>query len=256
MVQRHYAQTRTIATVEEIDAGLRAYMNKVYALMAGAMILTGVFAYVVGMDLKAVFRDGTEPAFLSAELLSSMYLSPFRWVLMFAPLVFVFAFAAMIHRMSTPVAQAVFWAFGAVMGISIATIFVRFTGVSIAQTFFATAAAFGAMSIYGYTTKKDLSGWGTFLMMGVFGIIIASLLNIFIFQSGMMVMVISAIGVLIFAGLTAYDTQRIKNEYLHYRTVPGGEAVLDKGAIMGALGLYINFLNMFMFLLNFMGDSD
>ncbi len=256
MANRQYAQTRTISTAAEIDAGLRAYMNKVYALMAGAMVLTGLVAYIVGMDLKAVLRDGTDPSFLSVGLLQSMYSSPFIYVIMFAPLAMVFGFAAMIHRMSAATAQAVFWGFGALMGLSIATIFVRFTGISIAQTFFATAAAFGAMSIYGYTTKKDLGGWGTFLYMGVFGIIIAMLLNVFIFQSTIMVTAISALGVLIFAGLTAYDTQQIKNEYLHFRTVPGGEAVLEKGAIMGALHLYLDFINMFMFMLNFMGDGD
>jgi hypothetical protein len=158
--------------------------------------------------------------------------------------------------MSASTAQTAFWAFGALMGLSLSTIFVVFTGISIAQTFFATAAAFGALSLWGYTTQKDLSGWGSFLIMGVIGLLVASLLNMFFFESSALQWAISLLGVLIFAGLTAYDTQQIKNEYLEARGMPGGEAYLEKGAVMGALRLYLDFINMFMFLLQFMGDRE
>ena len=141
------------------------------------------------------------------------------------------------------------------MGLSIAWIFAVFTGISIARTFFVTAIAFGGLSIYGYTTKKDLSGWGTFLIMGVIGLIVASIVNIFV-ESTALHWAISCIGVLLFAGLTAYDTQTIKNEYLHFRTTPGGEAYLERGAVVGALHLYLDFINMFMFLLQFLGNRE
>jgi len=167
----------------------------------------------------------------------------------------VFGFSAMINRMSGSVAQLLFWVFGALMGLSIAWIFVRYTEMSIAQTFFATAAAFGGLSLWGYTTKKDLSGMGTFLMMGLIGLIVAMVINLFLGSEPLM-WAISIIGVLIFAGLTAYDTQKIKKEYLTMRTTPGGEAYLERGAVMGALRLYLDFLNMFLFLLHFMGNSE
>ncbi|MEM1343098.1 MAG: Bax inhibitor-1/YccA family protein [Pseudomonadota bacterium] len=243
------------ATAAEIDAGLRAYMNKVYALMGGAMIITALVAYVVGMDFKAL-TNGQPTALIPESALVAMFSSPIRWVIMFAPLAVVFFFSFRIHKMSAETAQMVFWGFAALMGLSIAWIFAVFTGISIAQTFLATAAGFGAMSLYGYTTQKDLSGWGRFLFMGVIGLIVASLLNIFFFESSALSFAISLLGVLIFAGLTAYDTQNIKNTYLELRGTPEGEAVLEKGAVMGALSLYLNFLNMFMFLLQFMGMSE
>ncbi len=256
MAQREYMQNPTVTRGEAaaIDQGLQAYMSKVYALMAGAMVITGFVAYVVGMDYKAVFTGG-EPLLMSPGLVQTMLTSPVVYIIMFAPLAFIFLFGAMVNRVSAGTAQMLFWAFGAVMGLSIAWIFAVFTSMSIAQTFFATAVAFGALSIWGYTTKKDLSGMGTFLLMGVIGLIVASVINIFL-GSEPLAWAISIIGILIFAGLTAYDTQRIKNEYLHMRTAPGGEAYLEKGAIMGALSLYINFINMFMFLLQFMGDRE
>ena len=254
MAQREYMASQTITRTAEIDRGLQAYMSKVYALMAGAMVITGLVAYVIGMDYKAAL-NGQETMFLPYSAINAMLSSPIVYVIMFAPLAFVFMFSAMINKMSASTAQMVFWAFGAVMGLSIAWIFAVFTAMSIAQTFFATAAAFGALSIWGYTTKKDLSGMGTFLIMGVFGLIIASVINLFIGSEPLMY-AISALGVLIFAGLTAYDTQNIKNTYLTMRSTPGGEAYLEKGAVMGALSLYINFINMFMFLLQFLGNRE
>lgn len=253
MAQREYMQ-QTVARSVEIDRGLQTYMSKVYALMAGAMIITGLVAYIVGMDFKAAV-NGQEPALIPTAVLQTMFSSPVKWVIMFAPLAFIFGFSAMINRMSASTAQMVFWAFAAVMGLSISWIFAVFTGISIARTFFVTAIAFGGLSIWGYTTKKDLSGMGTFLMMGLIGLIVAMIVNIFL-ESTAMQWAISCIGVLIFAGLTAYDTQNIKNTYLQMRNTAGGDAYLEKGAVMGALSLYLNFINMFMFLLQFMGDRE
>ena len=254
MAQREYMRSQTIDRGAEIDAGLQSYMSKVYALMAGAMIITGLVAYVVGMDYKAVVNQ-QPTTLLPAELIITMFSSPVRYIIMFAPLAFVFLFAATINRMAGSTAQMVFWAFAAIMGLSIAWIFAVFTGVSIAKTFFITAIAFGGLSLWGYTTKKDLSGMGTFLMMGLIGLIVASIVNIFL-GSEPLQWAISCIGVLIFAGLTAYDTQSIKNEYLMMRQTPGGEAYLEKGAVMGALRLYLDFINMFMFLLQFLGNRE
>lgn len=253
MAQREYMQ-QTVTRSAEIDRSLQAYMSKVYALMAGAMIITGLVAYIVGMDFKAAV-NGDPTTVLSVGMIQTMFTSPVKWIIMFAPLAFVFGLSAMINRMSASTAQLVFWAFAGVMGLSIAWIFVVFTGVSIAKTFFITAIAFGGLSLWGYTTKKDLSGMGTFLMMGLIGLIVASIVNIFL-ESTAMQWAISVIGVLIFAGLTAYDTQNIKNTYLQMRNTPGGEAYLEKGAVMGALSLYLDFINMFMFLLQFLGNRE
>ncbi|SFI60596.1 Bax inhibitor-1/YccA family protein [Jannaschia pohangensis] len=246
------------ARAAEIDQGLRAHMNKVYGTMSVGMLITFAAAWalsgltVTNNPAEAVVQlnNGT----LLNSLGASIYASPIRWVLMFAPLIFVFGFSAMINRMSAATAQLVFYAFAAVMGISISSIFLVFTGASIAQTFLVTSIAFAALSLYGYTTKKDLSGMGTFLFMGVIGLIAASILNLFL-QSGPLMMAISAIGVLIFAGLTAYDTQQIKNEYVEH-AVHGDQEWLGKSAIMGALRLYLDFINMFMFLLQFLGNRE
>ena len=231
------AGTRTAA----IDEGLRAYMNRVYGLMGLAMVITGAVAFVIG----------TTPA-----LLQALFAGPQKYLVMFAPLLFVFGLSAGINRLSAGTAQLLFWAFAAVMGASISFIFAVYTGISIAQTFFVTAIAFGALSLYGYTTKKDLSGMGTFLFMGLIGLILASIVNIFLASSALQ-FAVSVIGVLIFAGLTAYDTQSIKNEYLGMAQMgPQGEAYMAKGAIMGALRLYLDFINLFMFLLQFMGNRE
>jgi FtsH-binding integral membrane protein len=254
MANPTYARTQTITRSAEIDEGLRAYMSKVYALMAGAMIITGLVSYVVGMDFRAA-TNGEPTTLLSVGMLEAMFASPGRWIVMFAPLAVVLGFGAMINRMSASTAQLVFWGFAGLMGLSISWIFAVYTGASIARTFFVTAIAFGSLSLWGYTTKKDISGWGSFLIMGVVGLIVASIVNIFLASSGLQ-WAISILGVLIFAGLTAYDTQNIKNTYLAMRTTPGGEAWVEKGAVMGALNLYLDFLNMFMFLLQFLGNRE
>ena len=237
--QNRMAQTRA-QTGTGIDEGLRAYMLKVYNLMALGMAITGVAAY--GTYALAV----SNPAF--ANLL---FASPLRWVIMLAPLGLVFFLSFRINSMSVATAQATFWGYAALMGVSLSSIFIVFTGESIVQTFLVTAASFGALSLYGYTTKKDLSGLGSFLIMGLFGLIIASIVNIFL-QSSAMGFAISAIGVLIFAILTAYDTQKIKEMYFD-----GDDAlVAGRKAIMGALTLYLDFINLFMFLLQFLGNRN
>jgi len=223
------------------DAGLRSYMLKVYNYMASGVLLTGIVAMLFA-------RGGAEsPAaqlFVGGGLLA--------WVVMLAPLAFVLVMSFGMSRLSAAALQGLFWAFAVAMGLSLSTVFLVYTGTSIAQTFFATAAAFASLSLWGYTTKKDLSGWGTFLFMGLIGLIVAMVVNIFL-QSSMMNLVISAIGVLIFAGLTAYDTQRIKSVYFQ---VAGHAEMIGKAAIMGALNLYLDFINMFLFLLQFMGNRN
>ena len=219
------------------DAGLRSYMLSVYNYMASGVLLTGIVAMLFansGMAEQVLVNGG-----------------PLRWLIMLAPLGFIMVLSFGITRLSTGTAQLLFWAFATVMGLSMASIFLVFTGTSIAQTFFATAAAFLGLSLWGYTTKKDLSGFGTFLVMGVVGLLVASIINIFL-QSGTMQLVISFVGVLLFAGLTAYDTQRIKSLYFHV----AGTDMMGKTVIMGALSLYLDFVNMFTFLLQFMGNRD
>jgi uncharacterized protein len=223
--------------VPAMDEGLRAYLLSVFNYMGLGLAITGLVAYVVG----------TTPA-----LYVPIFSSPLKWVVMLAPLGFVFFLSARIQAMSASAAQITFWAFAAVMGLSLASIFLAFTGESIARVFFITAASFGALSLWGYTTNRDLTGMGSFLIMGLFGIIIASLVNIFLVSS-MMQWIISVVGVVVFAGLTAYDTQRLKNEYV-YGAMDG--EVMERSAIMGALSLYLDFLNLFTMLLSLLGNRD
>lgn len=239
------AQYDTIRTASagvrtaQIDEGLRAHFNKVYGLMSVAMVLTGAVAWAVGTN---------------EAMLAAIFATPMKWVVMFAPLIMVFAFSAMINKMSSGAAQVFFYAFAAAMGLSISFIFAVYTGVSIATTFLVTAIAFASLSLYGYTTKKDLSSWGRFLFMGIIGLIVASIINLFL-GSPAIAFAVSSLGVLIFAALTAYDTQRIKTEYIEHAQY-GDQEWLNKSAIMGALSLYINFINLFMFLLQFLGSRE
>ena len=238
-----------------IDQGLRAYMLKVYNLMAMGLAITGLAA--LGTVMLATTSDpSTAVATLpNGKLLTAfgaaLYGSPLRWVVMLAPLGLVFFLSARVHTMSLSAAQTTFWVFAALMGMSLSSIFLVYTTGSIVQTFFITAASFGALSLFGYTTKRDLTGWGSFLIMGVFGLIIAMIVNIFL-ASPALQFAISAIGVLVFAGLTAYDTQKIKEMYFD------GDEVLVAGrkAIMGALTLYLDFINLFTFLLSFLGNRE
>ena len=220
---------------QAVDAGLRSYMLSVYNYMASGVLLTGIVALLA-------FQSG---------FTASMVGTPLMWVVMLAPLAFVLVLSFGINKLSTTAAHALFWVYAAVMGLSMSTIFIAFTGTSIATTFFATAAAFIGLSLYGYTTKKDLSGFGTFLIMGVVGILVAMLINLFL-QSSALSMAISVIGVLLFAGLTAYDTQKIKSMYFYVR----GTDFVGKSVVMGALTLYLDFVNMFTFLLNLMGNRE
>jgi len=217
------------------DAGLRRHMLSIYNYMASGVLLSGVVAML----------------FASSGYAAQVLTTPLRWVIMLAPLGFVMAMSFGIHRMRTSTVQILFWAFAVAMGLSLSSIFLVYTGASIATTFFATAAAFAGLSLVGYTTKKDLSGMGSFLIMGVVGILIAMLINLFL-QSSVMQLAISALGVLIFAGLTAYDTQRLKQEYYQL----AGTDFAGKAVVMGALSLYLDFINMFQFLLSFMGNRN
>lgn len=219
-----------------IDVGLRAYMLKVYNYMCIGLALTGAVA----------FATSTSP-----EMMRAIYGTPLQWVVMLAPIGMVFFLAARVHAMKASTAQMVFWIYAAMMGLSLSYIFIAYTGQSVTRVFFVTAGAFAGLSLYGYTTKKDLSGMGTFLIMGVIGILIASVVNIFLQSTGLQ-FAVSVLGVLIFAGLTAYDTQRIKSIYYE----GDGTEVAEKKAIMGALTLYLDFINMFLFLLQLFGNRE
>ena len=242
----------------QIDEGLRAHMNKVYGLMSVAMLITGAAAWAIsGLAVTSDAAAGVAQIGANKYLTDfgyALYASPLKWVVMFLPLVLVFAFSAMINRLSASAAQLFFYVYAVAMGVSLSSIFLVFTATSIAQTFLITAIAFAGLSLYGYTTKRDLSGMGTFLMMGLIGLVVASIVNIFL-ESSALSFAVSVIGVLIFAGLTAYDTQNIKNTYIEH-AVHGDQEWLGKAAIMGALSLYLDFINLFMFLLQFMGNRE
>ena len=238
-----------------IDEGLRAYMIRVYNLMALGLAITGVAALgtvslaTTGDPASAVATLGNGKMLTS--LGAVIYGSPLRWVLMLAPLAAVFFLSFRIDRMSVSAAQTTFWVYAGLVGISLSSIFLVYTTSSIVQTFFITATAFGALSLWGYTTKRDLTGMGSFLFMGLIGLILAMVVNIFLASSALQ-FAISAIGVLISAGLTAYDTQQIKEMYYE----GDGTLVAGRKAIMGALRLYLDFINMFVFLLQFLGNRE
>ena len=222
------------------DAGLRSYMLSVYNYRASGVLLTGIVALLFANSslINLVVNPATGGA------------TPLFWVVVFAPLGLVFWLSMGINRMSASTAQTIFWVYAGLIGVQFSTLFLVYTGVSIAQTFFAVAVSFLGLSLWGYTTKKDLSGMGTFLIMGVVGLFVAMIINIFL-RSPAFDLAISAIGVLLFAGLTAYDTQKIKSTYF---AVAGHGEAMAKTAVIGALNLYLDFINMFLFLLRFMGD--
>jgi len=229
----------TTAVSAEFDAGLRSYMLSIYNYMASAVLVTGIVAMLFAPYARDVLinQNGTG-------------MSGLGWIITLAPLGFVMVLSFGINRLATSTAQLLYWAFAVVMGLSMSTIFITYTNTSIAQAFFAAAAAFAGLSLYGYTTKRDLSAFGTFLIMGVVGILVASLLNMWL-KSTAMGLAISMLGVLIFAGLTAYDTQRLKGMYAQV----AGTDMIGKTVIMGALSLYLDFINMFMFLLRLFGSQ-
>ena len=241
--QRSFTKTVDQAAIDE---GLRAYMLKVYNYMTTGLVLTGFIAYFFGKASVEAYVPG---GVILTPVGNMLFNSGLSFVIMLAPLGFVFYLSARINKMSSTSAQITFWLFASVMGLSLASIFVQFTHSSIARVFFITAGTFGAMSLYGYTTKRDLTKLGGFLFMGLIGIIIASIVNIF-FQSGMMAFVISVIGVLVFVGLTAYDTQNIKNMYYE----GDSEEIGSNKALMGALKLYLDFINLFILLLQLFGQ--
>jgi FtsH-binding integral membrane protein len=244
-LDRRYAQSTAAGRVEAIDQGLRAYMLRVYNYMASGVAITGVVAYLIYAMSVVQGAAGLELTSFG----QFMFASAFKWVVIFAPLAMVFFISARINALSLSAAQISFWIFAALMGASISSIFLVYAGESIARVFFITAASFGALSLWGYTTGRDLSGWGSFLFMGLIGIIIASLVNLFIASTALQ-FAVSVIGVLIFSGLTAYDTQRIKEMYY----VGDDGTVAGRKAVMGALSLYLDFINLFMMLLSLFGD--
>jgi uncharacterized protein len=261
-----YGRPLTRAEAAVVDAGLRAYMLRIYNYMVLGLAITGFAA--LGVYMLAVTGDaasagrivqrGSEvaaqirPGVFLTPLGVLLYVSPLKWVVMLAPLALVFFFSFRAESMSPTTAQITFWIFAALIGVSLSTIFLVYTHTSIVRVFFITAASFGALSLWGYTTQRDISGWGSFLIMGAFGIVIALLVNAF-FKSPMLQWVVSVIGVLVFAGLTAWDTQRLKNQYL-YGALEGD--ALEGSAIQGALSLYLNFINMFTFLLQLFGQRE
>lgn len=244
-LDRRYAQGTAVGRAEAIDQGLRAYMLRVYNYMASGVAITGVVAWLIYSMSVVQGATGLELTAFGQFI----YASAFKWVVIFAPLAMVFFISARIGSLSLSAAQISFWIFAALMGASISSIFLVYAGESIARVFFITAASFGALSLWGYTTSKDLSGWGSFLFMGLIGIIIAMLVNLFIGSTALQ-FAISVIGVLVFAGLTAYDTQSIKEMY--YAGDDG--TVAGRKAVMGALRLYLDFINLFMMLLSLFGD--
>tara|TARA_B100001123_G_scaffold117292_1_gene136527 strand:+ start:1079 stop:1795 length:717 start_codon:yes stop_codon:yes gene_type:complete len=229
-----FAQGRASGQAQ-IDEGLRSFMLKVYNYMGLGLALTGAVAFLVS----------TSPA-----LMQAIFGTPLQWLVMLSPFAFILVLSFGINRLRPATAQLLFWAFAGVMGLSLSSIFIVYTGTSVARVFFITASVFGAMSLYGYTTKKSLASWGSFLFMGLIGILIAMVVNIFLASSALH-FIISVVGVLIFTGLTAYDTQQIKHQYYEGDTA----VIAEKKAIMGALRLYLDFINLFIMLMHLLGQN-
>ena len=247
---RTYTGARAAQTEAVLDAGLRAYMLRVYNWMTSGLLLTGIVAYVIA---------NTSLIDLFYPLVQTPYgmrhaAGPLAWLAMIAPLGFVLVLSFGVNKLSTRTVQTLFWLFCAAMGASLTNIFLIYTSTSIVRVFFITAATFASMSLYGYTTKSDLSRWGSFLMMGLIGVIIASVVNMFLHSTGMQ-FIISIAGVLVFTGLTAYDTQRIKATYIQYAYAEGTDQAA-KRSVYDALGLYLNFINLFMLLLQLFGNAN
>jgi hypothetical protein len=239
-----------------VDEGLRAYMLRIYNYMVLGLAITGFAA--LGTYVLSVTTDPSIAALKLRDGLmltafgKTLFVSPLKWVVIFAPLALVFLLSFGVERMRPAVAQIVFWIYAALVGVSLASIFMVFTHTSIVRVFFITAASFGALSLWGYTTQRDLSGMGSFLLMGLFGVILASLVNLFMASSALQ-FAVSVIGVVVFAGLTAWDTQRLKSDYLY--VAMDGEAA-ERSAIIGALSLYLNFINLFTLLLQLLGQRE
>ncbi|MGB0900524.1 Bax inhibitor-1/YccA family protein [Halocynthiibacter sp.] len=259
MATYHQSDVRVGARAAAIDAGLRAHMNKVYGTMSIGMLITALAAWAISGLAVTSDPTGATAMLRNGQYLTGLgkaiYMSPLKYVIMFGPLAFLFfGWGAIMKRASSAGVQLGFFAFASIMGLSLSSIFLVYTGASIVQTFLVTSIAFASLSIWGYVTKRDLSAMGGFLMMGVIGLIVAMILNMFL-QSGVMTLAISAIGVVLFAGLTAFYTQDIKNTYVAH-AMHGDQEWLNKAAIDGAMSLYLAFLNMFQFLLMFMGQQE
>ncbi|MBE0412504.1 Bax inhibitor-1/YccA family protein [Yoonia sp.] len=256
MAQFETMKTTAGVRASTIDTGLRAHMNKVYGTMSIGMLITGLAAWAISG--LAVTDQPTQYAMGNGEYLTQLgyliYATPLKWVMFLLPLAMVFGFGAAANRLSASGLGTYFFAYAAAMGVSLSSIFLIYTGFSIVQIFLITAIAFASLSMWGYTTKKDISAWGSFLIMGVVGLIVAMIVNIFM-QSEAIMFAISAIGVLIFAGLTAYDTQKIKTDYIQHAAT-GDSEWLGKAAVMGALTLYLDFINMFIFMLQLFGNRE
>jgi FtsH-binding integral membrane protein len=239
-----------------VDQGLRSYMLGIYNYMVLGLAITGLAA--LGSYMLAVTTDPNVAAMKLRDGLmltafgQAIFVGPLKWVLILAPLALVFVLSFGIERMRPAAGQVLFWLFAALMGISLSSIFLVFTHTSIVRVFFITAASFGALSLWGYTTRRDLTGFGPFLFMGLFGVVLAALVNLFL-QAPVLQWVVSVVGVLVFTGLTAYDTQRLKNEYIY--AAMDGEAA-QRSSILGALSLYLNFINLFTLLLQLLGQRE
>jgi len=250
-----FGRPLTRAEAAVVDEGLRAYMLRVYNYMVLGLAITGLAAlgvYMLSVTTDPALAVGKVRNIMLTQVGYTLFVSPVKWVVILAPLALVFFLSFRIQNMRPATAQLTFWIYAALVGVSLGSIFLIYTHTSIVRVFFITAASFGALSLWGYTTNRDLTGMGSFLIMGLFGIIIASLVNIFLVSS-MMQWIISVVGVVVFAGLTAYDTQRLKNEYV-YGAMDG--EVMERSAIMGALSLYLDFLNLFTMLLSLLGNRD
>jgi uncharacterized protein len=259
-LDRNYAspfgRAATRADAATVDAGLRAYMLRIYNYMVIGLAITGFAAlgvYMAAVNNGAAGAAGRVGNTYLTSFGVAMFVSPLKWLFILAPLAMVFVISFGIQRLRPATAQMLFWAFAALMGISLSSIFLVYTHTSIVRVFFITAAAFGALSLYGYTTQRDLTGMGSFLIMGLFGVIIASLVNLFL-ASSMLQFIVSVVGVLVFAGLTAWDTQRLKNEYIYGYAGEGD--VAERSAILGALSLYLNFINLFTLLMQLLGQRE
>jgi FtsH-binding integral membrane protein len=264
---RPFSGAMTNSEAAAIDAGLRAHMLRIYNYMVLGLAITGIAAF--GVHALSVTGDVAEAAKITHDGIDipirlaglNMYLTPLgyalfvgplKWPVILAPLALVFALSFGIERLRPTMAQLLFWLYAALVGLSLASIFMIYTQTSVVRVFFITAASFGALSLWGYTTQRDLSGMGSFLVMGLFGVIIAGIVNLFLVSSALQ-WTVSVIGVLVFSGLTAWDTQRLKNEYIYFAM---DDATAQRSAVMGALSLYLDFINMFMMLLQLLGQHD
>ena len=268
MATSPFGQTIGRTDTVAVDQGLRAYMLHIYNYMVLGLAITGLAALGIYMlsvtdDVNTAMKVLRNGAQIPVPMGKTMFLtpigyytfvSPLKWAIMLSPFALVLVLSFGIERMRPAMAQLMFWIYAALVGVSLGSIFMVFTHTSIVRVFFITAASFGALSLYGYTTKRDMTGMGSFLIMGLFGIIIASVVNIFL-ASSMLQFVVSVVGVLVFAGLTAWDTQRLKNDYIYGYASQGGD-VAERAAISGALSLYLNFINLFTLLLSLLGQRD